>query len=566
MSHLTLITGDPFRKDHEWKTSTFTRFALPFAYDLTPWKAAVPRLRYVPLSGSGGSRGFPDQERRAYFTPETARVLYDRSQWLRLAAPDQSQHQVGPVEFDIPVTVGGSTRRMTTMMEPPTLVLFEASDRESRPPCADQTRAELWSGFLLIDLWWPEDAGLTFDELLAINEGFRFWRSPFPGHSELTQYGRLVSEAPRSPDQFEMLKRGSPQPVAYEERWLPFLTEAPVQINGTRYRLFPNEWDQSAAPFDPAHPTGGKSWAIYADNRTFVWTAAVIPGGFHAMAPPDDPHRHGRWIRLLNIDQPAVWNPAGSTLFEQRWAEPRSYTRWLHFGTIYGFNYHAGAMLSGDCSEPPLAHHFATIYWDQVMLLLYVRFGAFRFSDALSRISSVELEENGRKLSARFRALRGSFAFFTNLYRFPLLSNQQQGIELYQKAREGLDVDQLFKEVDQEVAATHDYVEIIEQSRGNQIQTALTVVATAAIIVAFAARLLGLWGAREPALEIGAWIWSLIYDWTFWLLSAFLLVTILAWVGGPLAHWWRPRDARWLLRLRCPRRFTKHARRRAAHD
>ena len=45
-----------------------------------------------------------------------------------------------------------------------------------------------------------------------------------------------------------------------------------------------------------------------------------------------------------------------------------------------------------------------------------------------------------------FQSLRRDFAMFTNLYEFPLLSNQQQGVEMYEKARENMDVGQLLRD------------------------------------------------------------------------------------------------------------------------
>ena len=534
---MKLITGDPFRQRPGWVTSTFTRFALPFAYDLTPWREASPPTVYAPLRSGGRRDGFPGWERRAYFTRETASVLFDRALWLQLSRADEPGGVLAPFQFD----VNYRGRRIRTCVEPPTIVLFEHASHEVEPPFNEHARRLLWCGFLLFDLWWPEDADLGFNELLAINELFRYWRMPFPSHAAQSGYHDILKNAPYSPHRFvggEPIGNKGERP--YHERWLRFLRDAPVRLNGQDYRLFPSDWDC---------PDGKETWATYADNRAFVWTCAVVPGGFGALTPPDEPSRHGRWIKLLNVDPPTDWWPAGATTFEQEWADGKAYTRWLHFGTVYGFNYHAGAMLADECDNPPLSHHFATMYWDQVMLLLYVRIGAFRFSTALSSMSERAFREKEHELAHQFSSLRGSFALFTNLYRFPLLSNQQQGVELYEKARRGLDVEELFREVDQELAAMHNYVEMIAQRRGNEVQTSLTVVATAAIIVALASGLLELWANRPAALGIRAWLRSLASKSVFWFLLAFLLVTVLAWLGGPLARLWQPRAKGWWRRL-----------------
>jgi hypothetical protein len=111
--------------------------------------------------------------------------------------------------------------------------------------------------------------------------------------------------------------------------------------------------------------------------------------------------------------------------------------------------------------EPPLWRHFRQMYFDQVLLILYIRVVLFRFSTKLSLISK-EARDAGRhrweEWGTAFEKLRWDFALFTNLYQFPLLSNQQQGLEMYSLARKSMDVDELFREVQEEIQGTNDYL------------------------------------------------------------------------------------------------------------
>jgi Mg2+ and Co2+ transporter CorA len=121
------------------------------------------------------------------------------------------------------------------------------------------------------------------------------------------------------------------------------------------------------------------------------------------------------------------------------------------------------------------------MYFDMFLLLLYVRVTLFRFSTQLTVISKGARGQQGdniEKWSEEFEKLRWQFALFTNLYQFPLISNQQQGLELYALARKCLDVDDLYKEVQSEVRSSHEFILQKQQQRQSETTTRLTMVAT----------------------------------------------------------------------------------------
>ncbi|MBA1332708.1 hypothetical protein QQ73_17050 [Candidatus Endoriftia persephone str. Guaymas] len=141
--------------------------------------------------------------------------------------------------------------------------------------------------------------------------------------------------------------------------------------------------------------------------------------------------------------------------FERTWAKERTYGRWEEWGTWYGFSYHSGAALMKAPDRPPnTVEHFSRQYFDIALLLFYLRVTLFRFSAKLGSISEQGLTDDN------FRAIREQFAHFTIRYQFPILSNQQQGIELYEKARKYFDLEDLYKEVKAEIHETHEYLEM----------------------------------------------------------------------------------------------------------
>ena len=240
-----------------------------------------------------------------------------------------------------------------------------------------------------------------------------------------------------------------------------------------------------------------------------MWTCAIVEGGGTALAeafptPRFEASAFGHWIKLLNVDEPGETpdKTHESTEFERNWARERSYHRWEEQGTFYGFNYHCGAMLgppSKPPEAPPLWQHFGHMYFDQTLLLLYLRVGSFSFSRQLSCISAQARDTTAarckgriRRVAAAFQGLRWDFALFTNLYEFPLLSNQQQGLEMYEKARESMDVRQLFREIQEEIRSSHEYLEVRAGQEQTHMSTRLTVVATMGLALGLATSFLGM--------------------------------------------------------------------------
>jgi hypothetical protein len=364
-------------------------------------------------------------------------------------------------------------------------------------------------GFLIIDTCFPDqDRALNFDDLLDFNEQFRFWQHPYEKHED--RYKVLLANCPvdmRVPN--GRVFSDSNTMEIYFERWASLL-EIPIQDeNGRVWRLFPESWSKQAHDWVSGNRNAWESgWIVYADNRSFVWTCAIAQNGWKELEGRFFPNfetsgsSFGHWIKLLNVDSPKETpeKTHHSTQFEREWARERTYRRWEEYGTLYGFNYHCGAMLApplNDPEGPPLWQHFSEIYFDQTLLLLFLRVGSFRFSRRLSCISAAARDQRERieptdDWQRDFSDLRWLFALFTNLYQFPLLSNQQQGIEMYELARRYMDVNELFQEVQEEIRSSHEYLEIRTGQEQTHMSMLLTVVATAGLALGLASSLLGM--------------------------------------------------------------------------
>lgn len=543
---LSLACGDPER---EYTGVSYSRFVLPFAY-----------TAYTPKSIGSNPQGPsfipanpPNREGRvAYLTEETARVLFERARWLRLKDPSHTWPRRVTLQFR-------DGFRWAVGISAPWLVLFEWSKNGRRAHEADA----LQTGFLIVEVHFEKDGGdpvdpgrgPILDDLLELNELFRYWRRPFPEHPEEKGYKRLLGNLriALAGDATLTIADCTRAEWIYTGRWSSLL-DVTVRIDGETWRLVPAATGARSQPDD---------WEVYSDSRAFVWSCASVPDGGHGLErafgePSLEPWRFGHWIKLMNVDKPAKTGRDSalsvearerktheSTSFEQEWARKRTYRRWVHDGTYYGFTYHSGALLARPDHFLKVSHHFGQMYFDQVLLLFYLRVTLFRFSRKLSGFSERmrDRRQAGEGIEAwqkEFQVLRLSFTIFTNLYQFPLISNQQQGIEMYTLAREHMDVNGLYEEVQEEIHHTHEYLTAATGLILSDSGTRLSVIAAAGLVLALAAGFLGM---NILAVDDTQKTMIVVDSWLFWfaLLVSLLLILGITRFSVPLA-----RALRWL--------------------
>lgn len=263
----------------------------------------------------------------------------------------------------------------------------------------------------------------------------------------------------------------------YLGRWLTLLN-LPIQENKQMFRLAtPQQLANTAKASGLLGIEADKnaeeaSLFFYPDNRAFVRSyqeaesAPISSLPLTCSTDEKKPKEYtSSWVNLVNVDKPPEHIYDLASPYEQEWIIPRTYTRWEKFNTLYGFSYHSAVMLCEPCSDPPLAQHFSNQYMDISLLLLYVRVSLFKFSHELNTTTQKAIENGDWAHSIEdFTQLRSTFAAFVNLYRFPLISNQQQAIEMYSKQREIMDIDEMFKEIESEISTTHEFLELQSNS------------------------------------------------------------------------------------------------------
>ncbi len=445
---------------------SFSRFVLPFAYALTPASGANCQHRWVRLKEEN------EVWRRQYFTAETAHMLFDRARWYRLDGPPLSVGNTQPADpqtfCEFEATFRCTMSTLSVRLLRPRLVLFEYPHDSGAAP------GEVFrTGFLIVDaqLRPVNGSAPSLEHLLEFNEVFRYWRYSYDYH--LTHhYWPLLRGCPVGPlSAPRPIERAGPEMDVFLDRWLPYL-RVPVD-DGAVVQLFSDKMSEAGRAY-ARNATEPPGWVVHADNRTYVWSAALFPEDVTPEEAPllfSRPHTCASWVRLLNVDLP---KDEPLTAFERRWTRARTYGRWIEAGSLYGFATHAGVMLGS--GEKPYRRHFRDLYFDQALLLLYLRTTTFRFARRLAELTeSMRDRPNDTRDAEQHSRLRRDFAIFTNLYRFPLLSNQQQAIEMYSLARRHMDVEELFLEAEKKIDATDRYLSGVDVQYQARVTAALTV-------------------------------------------------------------------------------------------
>jgi len=564
--HLQLTCGNPNEIVDKYTVKTdgtekiknpasFTRFIFPFAYKLNQTDGQEDDGLFYEEQKHEGLDQKILLQRKKYFTRETATCLYRRARWFQI--PDKLWTKKATALGKEGVTVRNSLSgcEYKIRMSPPSLVLFEW---EGTQKTRDNKFEEiLHTGFLICEVWFPEGRyvfsspktganHIIFDDLLDLNELFRSF--DYPNYQE--HWNRFLRAFENLPSSYnsktrtikEILAKRDPgqnhEPEALEKakayflRWANLL-RIPVKTGDNEYFQLVSDQDvEKALNFlsSGSDAEGDEdSFLIYSDYRAFVWSLALLEEGGTSLGKAFktsnmEPDAFGHWIRFLNVDPPERNGPEATgkivSGFERQWARERTYQRWKHFGAWYGFNYHAGVAvmspMEGKKTRSAYPGHFREIYFDIILLLLYLRISLFRFSNALATTISHQKE----RLREIFKDLRDVFNKFTILYQFPLLSNQQQAIEMYCLARKHFDIDSFYNEIKTEIDNTHEYQEMVKTTELGKIAN---LIAKYGLVFAVTGIVASLFGMDTENLHVWDWLHSGL-GWNpnpeFWTLAA----------------------------------------------
>lgn len=142
-----------------------------------------------------------------------------------------------------------------------------------------------------------------------------------------------------------------------------------------------------------------------------------------------------------------------------------TYKRWNNYGTFFGITRYSFVCLStnSDFTKNTLPlPHMKTMYFQMVTLLLVQRASLLRFSDEITSISDVRGKETPS--TENIQSLFKNYLRFVNKLYFKEVTAQDQGIELYDKAIDILNIKRDVEDLRQEIGTLNNYA-FLEQDR-----------------------------------------------------------------------------------------------------
>jgi hypothetical protein len=125
-----------------------------------------------------------------------------------------------------------------------------------------------------------------------------------------------------------------------------------------------------------------------------------------------------------------------------------------------------------DFVKDTIFRHFRTMYYDMALILLFHRTALLKLSDDLSRVD-IEAQDSHERRD-RVRQLRAQVLEFTNRYWFGEITNQDQGIEMFDCWKNALRNKDLFDEVHRELQEYDDQLRNLDAERLNNTLAVLT--------------------------------------------------------------------------------------------
>ncbi|RLA75110.1 MAG: hypothetical protein DRG30_04805 [Epsilonproteobacteria bacterium] len=223
--------------------------------------------------------------------------------------------------------------------------------------------------------------------------------------------------------------------------------------------------------------------------------------------------RSSRWYEYVFVD--GNGKTVQSTEMQNELIEEATYHRWMEWGTLYGMSRYSFVCLAN--SDFPLPH-MKTMYFQMFTLLLAQRASILRFSDEITALSDIE----SKNLNSKTSSLYKNYIRFVNKLYFREVTPQDQGLEIYNQARDILRIDSDIKDLDREIDELYRYASMLEENERTAKMDRLTILGYIFLPATFVAGFFGMNIFDTDSIDIG----------NFTGVSISLIVIILAFIYG----------------------------------
>jgi hypothetical protein len=196
------------------------------------------------------------------------------------------------------------------------------------------------------------------------------------------------------------------------------------------------------------------------------------------------------WYKYTFIDGNAM--TVQDKQMHQELIKKATYKRWNNYGTFFGITRYSFVALSKKdyFGEEILLHHMKTMYFQMMILLLAQRATLLRFSDEITAISDVR--GTNTPSIENISILYKNYLRFVNKLYFKEVTAQDQGIELYDKAIEMMNIKRDIEDLRQEIGSLNNYAFLEQEREEKEQMNQLTKLGTLFLPGTFIAGVLGM--------------------------------------------------------------------------
>lgn len=169
-----------------------------------------------------------------------------------------------------------------------------------------------------------------------------------------------------------------------------------------------------------------------------------------------------------------------------------TYERWQKWCSLYGISRYSMVYLTNTGAEkfaPYLFNYFETMYARMAELILVQKASVLRFSAEVTNLSNMEVKQS---FSGKVSSLYKEYIRFVNQIHFREISAQDQGIEMYQKLYEVMNLEKHVEKLDAEIEELYNYVSLKEDHKNSNTMSLLTWIATIAVPMTVLAGIFGM--------------------------------------------------------------------------
>lgn len=179
------------------------------------------------------------------------------------------------------------------------------------------------------------------------------------------------------------------------------------------------------------------------------------------------------WYKLVFVD--ASSTSCQNDSMRQGLIKKATYERWQKWCSLYGISRYSMVYLTNSGCPPYLTDYFETEYARMAELVLMQRASVLRFSSEVTRISKSASQKGfGERVSSLYK----EYIHFENQIFFREVSAQDQGIEMYQKLFDAMNLKEQVEKLDDEIEELYNYVTLREDRRTNRTMSLLTWITT----------------------------------------------------------------------------------------